>query len=111
VKRAALPLAVLLLGALCGALGFVLGRQQGDASPADGAYLRALTAQLALGPDQVQRVEQILTQHDAAVAGLVEGHRQQLQQPMAEHLERTESEILAVLDDRQRALYQSLTRD
>lgn len=112
MKRLSLPLAVLLLGALCAALGFVLGRQQAGGAPAPGgAYLRTLTARLALRPDQVQHVEQILTRHDAEVQELVESHRQQLQQPMAERLEHTESEILAVLDVQQRELYQTLTRD
>lgn len=101
----------LLLCALCAALGYVAGQRAGATESVGGGHLTLLIEELDLRSDQIERIDQLLSEHDAEVGLLVERHREQLRIPLAESLDRTESEILAVLDEDQRSRYLELNRD
>ena len=102
---------VLVLCALSAALGYVAGQRGAATQSPGGQHLPRLIEQLDLRADQIERIDQLLTTHDAEVGLLVESHREQLRQPLAESLDRTEAEILAVLDEEQAGRYLELTRD
>lgn len=102
---------VAVLCGLCVALGFVIGQRGSTPQPVGGQHLPRLIEQLDLRADQIERIDQLLTMHDAEVGLLVESSRDQLRGPLAESLDRTEAEILAVLDEAQRSRYLELNRD
>jgi hypothetical protein len=102
---------VLMLCGLCAALGYVVGQRNSATEPEGGQHLPRLIEELDLRADQIERIDQLLMSHDAEVGLLVESHREQLRQPLAESLDRTESGILAVLDEAQRSRYLELNRD
>lgn len=101
---------VVLLALLCLAAGWFAGSLGGDAGEGPPSYLARLTADLGLRPEQVMRIEAILADEDADLAALLDEHRLALQGPVAERRERTEAEVLAVLDDGQRMRYEELAR-
>jgi len=102
---------VLVLCGLFAALGYVAGQRGAAPVAAGGQHLPRLIEQLDLRAGQIERIDRLLTAHDAEVGLLVESQREQLRQPLAESLDRTEAEILAVLDEAQRSRYLELTRD
>ena len=67
--------------------------------------------ELGLSPKQLARLDRLLAEQDRDLEALVAEHRLQLREPVAKRLAQTENEMLAVLDDDQRALYQKLVQN
>jgi hypothetical protein len=100
--------AVLLTALLCLALGYVLGRRAEPAYAAPPTHLELLARDLELRPDQKAAIGRLLADQDRDLQSLVEAARDGLAEPTASRLQRTEDEMLTLLDADQRERYQSL---
>jgi hypothetical protein len=102
---------LLLLAVLCTGLGYLLGRRAAE-PPARGStpWLETVSRELHLRPDQVAAIDRLLAEEDADLTALAEQARGELARPVAARRQRTEDEMLALLDEQQRQTYEQLTR-
>ncbi len=101
-------LAVVALTVLCLVAGWLLGRLLPVAPERADGYLQQLTQALDLRPDQVARLEAVLSAEDRDIDALLERELAGLRDELAERRERTGQEVLAVLDEAQRRRYDEL---
>ena len=101
--------AVLLVAALCLALGWVAGQVFRSEPAPPPTYLEQLTADLGLDVEQVQRINKILSEEDRQLEALIGEHRDELADSVADRREGTETAILAVLDAHQTKRYLELS--
>lgn len=87
--------------------GWFSARLAGTAAPEAPTYLATLAERLALRPDQVERIAQILGEEDRRLVELVAEERPVLAERVAAERSRTEADIVALLDDEQRARYEA----
>ena len=100
---------VILPAVSCLALGWVLGqRQHAEPAARPEGHLAALTRDLALRPEQVEALAQLLAEQDRELQAMVERARAELAEPTADRLQQTEDEMLAMLDPDQQQRYLSL---
>ena len=97
----------LLLAAAAGAVGGVAWARRAERRP---SYLEQLTESLALRPEQTAAIEAILGAEDREIDAAIEGSLAGLRDRVAERRQRTEHELLAVLDAEQRARYDELVQ-
>ncbi len=102
---------VALLAVACLALGFLGGWASNRPSPPAPTILAQLTRDLDLRPEQVRAIAALLTDEDEDVAGIVADHAQRLRAPIAERRERTQQDLLALLDAEQRARFDELSAE
>ncbi len=101
-------LAVVALALLCALAGWVLGRLVPAPGPHAPGYLEQLTDALELRPDQVAALDRVLDEEDRELDELLSRGLEGLREEAAERRARTERELLALLDDAQRARYDAL---
>ena len=102
-------LLVVALAVLCLAAGWFAGRSF-PASPAHRTgYLEQLTRALDLRPDQVAAVERMLSDEDRDLDALLQRGLDGIKADVAARRERTERDVLAVLDAGQRQRYAEQT--
>ena len=102
-------LLAMVVPALLGlAVGWGFGQRGGDASPTAPSHLAVLTRDLGLRPDQIAAISGLFAAQDRDLQQLVEAQRTSLREPIAARLARTEDDMLALLDDEQRATYERL---
>jgi len=68
--------------------------------------LPALPGALDLRPDQVAAIDRLLAEETADLRELVARHREAMREPVAARRQRTEDEILTLLDPDQRVTYE-----
>lgn len=92
--------------------GVLLGRAWSDGvdSEAPRSYLEQLADSLDLSPAQVAQVEALLADEDRAVQQLVERARADLAGPVADHRQRTEDSLRAILEPDQLERYDELVQ-
>jgi len=98
-------LASLLLAGAAGAVAGVAWERHADRRP---TYLEQLTDMLSLRPEQTAAIEAILASEDRDIDQWLEESLAGLRDRVAERRQRTEQELLAVLDDGQRERYDRL---
>lgn len=97
---------VLALALLCLGAGFVLGRLTAGAGAArPPGYLEQLAGRLDLRPDQVAAVHRVLTEEDREIDALLQRGLDGISGEVAARRARTEEQVLALLDEAQRARY------
>ena len=95
----------LLLAAAAGAVAGVAWERRAERQP---SYLEQLAQSLDLRPEQTAAIEAILGAEDRELDAAIEGSLVGLRERVAERRQRTEEELLAVLDPAQRARYDEL---
>jgi len=92
--------------------GLLLGRawSGGGAPEPPSSYLEQLADALELSPAQVAQVEALLADEDRVVQQLVERARADLAGPVAEHRQRTEDSLRAILEPDQLERYDQLVQ-
>ncbi|GJM21936.1 MAG: hypothetical protein DHS20C15_18510 [Planctomycetota bacterium] len=92
--------------------GLLIGRMfpSGAELAREDSYLQRLADELSLSPAQIAQVEALLRDEDRAVQLLVERAREDLAGPVAEHRQRTEDSLRAVLESEQLQLYDDLVQ-
>ena len=94
-----------LLAAAAGAVAGAAWSRHADRPP---TYLEQLGASLSLRPDQTAAIESILSAEDRDLDEWLEESLTGLRERVAERRQRTETELLAVLDPEQRERYDRL---
>ena len=94
-----------LLAAAAGAVAGAAWSRHADRPP---TYLQQLGASLSLRPDQTAAIESILSAEDRDLDQWLEESLTGLRERVAERRQRTETELLAVLDAEQRERYDRL---
>jgi len=94
-----------LLAAAAGAVGGVAWSRHAGHPP---TYLEQLEASLSLRPEQTAAIESILSNEDRDLDLWLEESLAGLRERVAERRQRTETELLAVLDQEQRERYDRL---
>lgn len=98
-------LAALLLAGAAGAMAGVAWERHADRRP---TYLEQLSESLDLRPQQTAAIESILGDEDRDLDQWLEQSLSGLRDRVAERRQRTEQELLAVLDPEQRERYDRL---
>lgn len=107
MTRAAVALC--LVAGLAAFVGHALGRRAPTPrTPASEARLEVLARDLALRPDQIAALGGLFAEQDRDLQVLVDEARDALATPTAARLQRTEDDMLALLDPDQRSRYLAL---
>jgi len=100
---------VVSLALMCLLAGWLVGHNWPAAPERAHGYLAQLKDTLDLRPDQVAAVERVLNEEDRDLDALLSRGLQGIRGDVAARRERTEKDVLAVLDDAQRRRYAELT--